>query len=422
VNPPEGPLYRPLVWSLSVALLAAGALLMIQMVAALIGPFRLADLGAQDPRGRVALWMDAPATGIAQARLTRFRTWLTGPTQLRAAPALASLDPAEVGALLVSEPRTLGAADVEALERYLAAGGGVVVTGSIGVRDAEGGWRGYDLMEKLLGGVAVRPVEAAALVAGRRGTLSAPLLPGQEIGLLPEPGLPGVESADAELRFGSEDALAASLRRRCGHGRLAWIAAGPERGRAGDAGERPLADVDDAALAWVARRPAVEILPWPGGAPFAAAPAPHDVRESVDSARVLADAAAAGAVAWLPVPGAEQALAGARRQGAWVATRAELSSWVLQRSSLEARLRPLGPERVLVSVTNRAERPVRDVVLRLHLNRRLVRAAVEPTALLQERPGMRLRPGEETLDLVLPELAARRSAAFHVDYEPIGES
>jgi hypothetical protein len=425
VNAPEGPLYRPLLYCLSLALLAAGALLMIQMVAALIGPFRLADLGAQGPRGRVALWMDAPATGIAQARLVRFRTWLPGPTQIRAAPPLAALDPGEVAALLVSEPRTLSAAEVEALERYLAEGGGVVVTGSVGVRDREGGWRGYDLMQKLLGGVAVTPVEAGGVVAARRGVLSAPLLPGQAIALLPEPGLPAVESADAELRFADPTGgpgPAASLRRRFGHGRLAWLAVGPERGAAGAAGERPLADVLGAALAWVARRPIVEILAWPGGAPFAAAPASPDARGAAEATSVLAQAAAAGSVAWLPVSGAEGVLARAGRDGAWLATRAELSSWLLQRSSLEATLRSVGPKRLLVSVTNRAGRPVRGVVLRVHLNERLVRAAVEPTALLQERPGMRFRPGEEALELVLPEVAARRSAAFNVDYETIGES
>jgi hypothetical protein len=75
----------------------------------------------------------------------------------------------------------------------------------------------------------------------------------------------------------------------------------------------------------------------------------------------------------------------------------------------------------VVAITNRASRPARDVVLRLHLNERVLHAEAEPTALLQERPVLRFRSGAESIDLGLPELAPRRSAAFTVDYETVNE-
>jgi hypothetical protein len=442
VNAPEGPFYRPLIWSLSFVLCALGVLLAIEMVASVIGPFRLGELGSRDPRGRVALWLGAPLRGDA-AVPARWRGWLTGPTELRAASTLATLDPGEVGAVLLSEPRTLGAEDVESLERYLAAGGGVVITGSLGVRDREGSWRGYDLMRKLLGGAEVAPVGkdgTHGLVAAHRGPLSAPLAPAQPIAVQAEDGLPGIADGDAELRWeatGGEEAPAAALRRSFGRGRLVWLAVGPERGAPGERGELPLAAVLESALAWVARRPTVEILPWPSGAAFAAVLEPQPERAATLAparatfARELEAGAAAASVAWLSLPGASSGethalavdlLAEAQRQGAWVATRAELSSWIRSRSSLEATLRHAGPQRLAVAITNHAPRPTRDVVLRVHLNRRAVRATAEPTALLQARPGVRFRQGDEVIDLVLPELAARRSAAFSVDYEPLGES
>ena len=46
----DGVLYRPLVWSIAVALLASGALLTIQMISEVVGPFRLSEIGASDPR------------------------------------------------------------------------------------------------------------------------------------------------------------------------------------------------------------------------------------------------------------------------------------------------------------------------------------------------------------------------------------
>jgi hypothetical protein len=448
VNPPEGVVYRPLVWSLCVLFGAAGFLLMVEMLSSVIGPFRFGELGARDPRSHVAIWSGAAGPQGAGPLLARFRTWLGDGGEVHPIDALATLDPERVGAVVLSEPRTLGPNALAALERYLAAGGGVVVTGSFGVRDAAGAWRGYDLMRRLLG-TEVTPLPAATAVAlapGGRGPLSAPLAPGEVIAVRPEPGLPSVAASGAELRWADGSGAtasaapvpAAALRRSVGAGRLVWLAIGPERA-ATEAGSARLAAVLGAALAWAERRPALEVLAWPGGAPFAAtvervgADAPDDPGAGPDAlAAVVHDAEAVGGLARLPEPLAppdhgpaasslQGVLAGVARRGGWVASRTELTAWVLHRSSLHATLRRVGPRRLVVAVTNHASEPADGVALRVYLNEPARSATVEPTALLQDRPGLRLRAGAEFLDLVLPTLAGRRSTAFTVDYETVGD-
>jgi hypothetical protein len=429
-----GGLYRPLVWSLSALLLGLGVLLAIQMISSVIGPFRFAELGSREPRTRVGIALDSPALAA------RWREWLPQPAGLEPIASLDLADAARLGALVLPEPRALDEHEVVALLRYVAAGGGVVVTGSIGVSDRAGAWRGYERMQSLLGGAEVIQVgaeQAAALEAGARGPLSAPLAPGAKIAVQREPGLPALSLADAELRWAGEargaSGPAASLRRSLGAGRIAWLAVGPERGAGEAEGARPLADVLDAALAWVSHEPRVELLAWPEGAAFAATLAERD-REAGqgDSAaasgaveREIAWARAAGALAHLRLPAdapspAQPAdllrkLAG---RGAWVATRSELSSWARTRSSIEARVQRAGPRRLFVAVTNHARQPAAGVVLRLHLNERTLRAGVEATAVGQRVPALRFRSGRESLDLALPELAARRSASYAIDYEP----
>jgi hypothetical protein len=426
VRPFESALYRPLVWSVSVLLVASGLLLAIQMIAAVIGPFRLRDIGAHDPRERVALWLPR---GADAAQVARWRHWLADPADLRPAPALAALDPGRTGAILLSEPRALDTAGVLALERYVVAGGGVVVTGALGVRDARGEWLGWDLMRSLLGGAEVVPVEAeraVALMAARRGPLVAPVEPGRPLGVQPEAGLPGLLTADAELRWAPDASgapgPAASLRRTLGAGRIAWLAVGPERAAPGAAGELPLAEVLEAALAWASRRPTAELLPWPGGAPFAATVEPAAPAEPAPDPRAtLAAARASGGLAALCASSAPdalpEALAEVARGGGWLATRSGLSAWTQQRSSLDVAVRRVGPTRLLVSVSNRAREPVRGAVLRVHLNQRARRVDLATTAILQRHAALRFRPREQQVDLVLPELAARRSAAYTIDYE-----
>ena len=438
----EGSLYRPLVWSLAVLLATTGLLLMIQMIGAEIGPFRFAELGSRDPRAHVGLWVAAGATFTLGARGERWRALLDDEGDVHEIASLAKLDPAELGVLVLAEPRAIGPQELAALQGYLEDGGGVVLTGSVAVREPDGSWRGYQAMRALLGGAEVSALDAeraAVLVPARRGALSAPLLPGERIPITFEPGLPAVAGAAAELAWASTQdgaLLGASLRRVVGRGRLAWLAVGPDHvSRGADA--QPLRSVLQAAVAWAAHRPVVEVLAWPAGARFAAtvdaraepgAPAsPEATARALD--REIAAAEASAGLARLRVPldgiGASEAhrvvadaVGALGKRGAWLATRSELSAWTRARSSIEATVRRAGPQRLVVAVTNRAATAARGVALRVYLNEAARSVSVETTQLLQRRPALRFQPGSESLDLALPDLAARASTAFTLDYQP----
>ena len=435
----EGALYRPLLWSVATALLASGALLSIQMISAVVGPFRLAQLGKSDPRAVVALFREAgkPAGSVMR---TEFGHELVGSGRLvREVTSLRSLDPSEIGAIVISEPRVLQDDEAAELRTFLAGGGGAVLVGSVGVRDADGAWLGYERMRNLLGAdvVPLDEERAQAIVADHRGPIAAALAPRQRIGIRHEEDFPGALVANAELSWvgshGDSAAPAAALRREFGKGRLAWIAVGPERAATTGADHRLLRHVLEAALAWSSRMPSVEVLSWPGGAPFAgvvetgiAAATPQlelGWKREIDAASIDAG------IAHLLVPSearrrgeTETHLAAVigelERRRAWVATRSEISNWTRQRAVVEASVRRAGPHRIVVEVTNFSRSEASRVVLRVFLNQPVLRAAVEATKLLQGVATVQLRPNAEVLDLILPPLDSRSSAAFSLDYEP----
>jgi len=197
-----------------------------------------------------------------------------------------------------------------------------------------------------------------------------------------------------------------------------------------------------AAIAWAARKPSLELLAWPNAAPFAATLRPLDAAESRTSVRrptpgelervvrnELAEAEATGDLARLsfgPQALGEPAATGLKtrvvaelaQRGAWLASPEELETWTRTRSQIDASLRRVGPQRLLLSVTNRGPRPARSVALRLHLNRATASANVDRTLLQQEAPRVRLRRAEQQLDLTLPELPGGTSSAYVIDYEP----
>ncbi len=439
MNVSESVLYRPLVWSLATALLTSGALLSIHMISAVVGPFRLAQLGKPDPRAVVALFreVDKPAGSIAR---TEFGHELMGAGRsVREVTSLRHLDPSEVGAVLVSEPRVLQGAEAAALRRFLSGGGGVVLIGSVGVRDADGAWLGYEQMRSLLGADVVSLDEdgARAIVADRRGPIAAALLPRQQIGIRYEEGFPGALASNAELSWtappGGSVAPAAALRREFGKGRLAWIAVGPERAATAGADQRLLRHVLEAALAWSSRMPSVEVLPWPRGAPFAGVvetgAAAANPQPELGWKREIEAAANDAGIAHLRVSSEARhlgdtearlavAIGELERRGAWVSTRSDISSWTRERAGVEASVRRAGPQRVVVEVTNRGHANASRVVLRVFLNQPVLRAAAEATKLLQRSATIQLLPNAEALDLFLPALDARSSAAFSLDYEP----
>jgi hypothetical protein len=187
----------------------------------------------------------------------------------------------------------------------------------------------------------------------------------------------------------------------------------------------------EASVAWVSRTPWVEVLPWPNGAPFAGVvEATGDGADAAAWKREIEAAALDGGVARLAVPSRapdrtviERRLADAMgalgRRGAGIATRGDVSTWTRQRAGVDASVRRVGPRRLAVEVTNFGRTKVERVVLRVYLNAPALRAEAEATKLLQANASVRnLHPNAEVLDLALPELDGRASAAFSLDYEP----
>jgi hypothetical protein len=330
---------------------------------------------------------------------------------------------------------------VWALRRHLEAGGGVVLAGSFGVRDREGRWRGYERMQQLLGAdVSPRPSEASHFLApGVRGPLSAAVAPAQRVPLVAESGVPGVADPQAELRWA--DGSGASLRLESGRGRLVWIAAAPEAAAASrePVGDARLAPVFEAALAWAAREPFLELLAWPDGARLAASVEadlpgreggtshlPRELAQRLEAR--IADTRERGALLDLSrfaaeVDGAERAplvaYAGRRLRAerAWVARPGDVAAWARRRAGLETSLVRAGPRRYLVSVANRNREPVSGATLRVHLNLDARAARVERTILQQEEPRVDIDLARARVDLRLPELAGGARSAYALDLE-----
>jgi len=441
VNAPEGGLYRPLVLSIALLLVASGALLAIQMISSIVGPFRLAEIGERDPRAVVAFWRPIDTPAGAAVRSVLGHDLVDSGRAVREVTALAALDAARVGALVLTEPRALTRNEVTALETYVEAGGGAVLIGSVAVRAPDGAWRGYEAMQRLLGAPVV-PLEeagAAAFVAARRGPLSAALAPRQRVAVAFEPGTPGVAADDAELRWvgsGAADGPAAAIRRTLGRGRLAWLAVPSERVLPGEQERSRARAIVEAAVAWVSRTPSVELLAWPDGAPFAGTVEAADVADAAVAEagwlRAIDDARRDGGIATLAVPrdGAarealEPALARAldvaKRDAGWIATRRELSVWQRSRAVIDVSVRRAGPRRLILQITNRAAEDVAGLVVRVHLNEPIRAAEVSGTKLFATPPRLALSADREAADLFVPRLEGSSSAAYHLDTEPVDE-
>jgi hypothetical protein len=358
----EGRLYPPLLVSLGAALAAAAFALGVLTLAAVLGPFRLLSPFAAGPSSMLGVWLPEPATAGPVAR--RVRAWraVGGERELSEARSLADLAREDVRVVVLPDARSLSREQADALLAFVRAGGSTLLTGSVGVRAPDGAWLGYDLMQELLdvGRVVPRAAEATGLLsAASRGPLSAPLAPGASIRLVPEPGQPGIDAADAELAWaGGDETSGASRRRSVGRGRIAWLAAGPES----SSGDPGLDRVVQAALAWCAREPFVEVLP---------------------GTDVAADAAA----------------------------------WQRLHRRLVATAERAGPQRSVVEVANRSREPVSGAALRVHLNDGFVRVAVERTTLQQAPIRAHVDRARGLVDVRLPELGAGERFAFTLDVE-----
>jgi hypothetical protein len=276
--------------------------------------------------------------------------------------------------IAVPDARCISEAEVGALLEYARAGGGLLFAGAIAVETPSGEWRGFESMERVLGVAPVAPLareDARALEPARSGPLSAALLPGERIQLVPEAGAPALAERESELAWaraggeaGGATPHAASLRRELGRGRLVWLAAGPESAAGGLDAHTPIARLVRTAFAAAAGDPIVEVVP-----------------------RTLA------------ANGSDDARA-----------------WKQTRDAIAARADWAGPNRVLVDLTNRSDAAA-SALLRVYGIPPARRVALVATELFQQLPPLRDARASQHLDIPILELAGGVSESFYIDFE-----
>ncbi len=372
-------LYAALMISSAGTLAVMGLALALLTIGAVIGPFRLFAPAPDFPSLGLGLWL-APSTQAAAAaererRVDAWRSAVSGTAELVVDRSLSAFLDAGVRVVTLPDASALSEPEWLLLEGFLAGGGGVILTGSVGVQDAAGEPRGTALMEGLL---RISHVSLAArggvptLIRGERGPLAAGLAPGQPLTLLPAPLLPGIDDPRADLAWlGNEGAgRAASRRLRVGAGRLVWLAAGPAEVAVARA-DTPGGDIRRvvaAAYAWAAREPFAEVL-----------------------------AATPGGAARKSDPAFDSGL----------------------RDRIAVRVGRTGPQRSLIEVSNRDATPIADLLLRVYLNTETVDVDVERTTLQQTQPHPSFNRAENRVDLRLPELAGGESQSYTLDIAPL---
>jgi hypothetical protein len=194
------------------------------------------------------------------------------------------------------------------------------------------------------------------------------------------------------------------------------------------------------ALAWVRRRPVLELQPWPHGARFALA-----VTKQVDADRAPPTDAARRALLdrWMalldtavdsgehllvevPATGARDAWAEATRvhliergrsRGAWLASREEAADWMAMRSGARVSVSTVGPRRMLVNVTNRWTEDLEGVGLHLWINRPAASIEVSAVSLGQALPRVEFDRATESARLALPRLRSGATLGFTIDLD-----
>lgn len=452
----EGELYSPLVWATGAMLATGGVCLAILMIAAVLGPFQFLTAAPAPPPARVGVWLPPFSDAETRQRVEAWRRALPSDRASVVSPSLGELREEGAAVLVLPDARRLTVHDVGALRAWLEEGGGAVLAGAVAVRDAGGGWRGFDAMREILAVERVDTLPARAtrrVTPARRGPLSSVLDPDARLPLLPEPGAPALPEENSELRWSGDGpsragrAGGASLRRTVGRGRLAWLGFGPESAPRPDGDDwDALAAIVRAAVDWTTGQPSVEVLAWPGGRPLASSVVltPDAAVASDAWEHGLADdvARAAETARWLELVIAtggldDEAVAERRRRAdeilaaadAWVVGSAARHEWVRGRGGVQASVSRVTPRRLRVEVTNRGAERVRGAALRLYVNRPFASVDVRPTALLQRsaevrraRRGVDWAAGDDWVDLLLPELPARTHSAWVVDYRPLDQA
>lgn len=260
--------------ALAACLLAAGAALVRS------GAHAAASFKAT-PEALPRIWIPPslaarPAEESAR-RIDGWRALLPEPAALAVVTTLPRVE--EGAAVVVADARYMTDAELAELERFVEAGGAVLIAGWVGAQADADFDAGVARMRAFLRVPRIATLgkdEAFYVAAGARGPLVAGTDPGEKIELGWEARIPALPGTSSELYWARWRLTpvgvdsAASLRAERGRGRLVWLAPTPEAAGASDASRERFGSVVRAALAWAARRPVVELLAWPRGAPFAA--------------------------------------------------------------------------------------------------------------------------------------------------------
>ncbi len=163
-----------MVGALFVLFITCATALTILMLGKVIGPFRFFALSHAEASLSFGLWIPNPGGIETQNRIHAWREIAPRDRALIESDSLAELREKQVRSIAIPDARTLGPREVEELQAYLAAGGGAVLTGSIGVSRPDGEWRGYEQMETLLHVTEVQQMTRLASIsigASRRSTV-----------------------------------------------------------------------------------------------------------------------------------------------------------------------------------------------------------------------------------------------------------
>jgi peptidoglycan/xylan/chitin deacetylase (PgdA/CDA1 family) len=245
------------------------------------------------------VWVPPSLAARAQPERSRsLDAWRALLPELAGLPAVTTLSGVAKGAsVVVADGRYMTTAELSELERFIESGGAAVLAGWVAVRAGAGFDAGVARMRDFLRVPRIATLgkaEAFFVAAGARGPLVAGTDPGERIELGWEPQIPALPGAASELywaqwRLSPVGADAgASLRAERGRGRLVWLAPTPEAALVSEESRAGYARLMRAALGWAAKRPVVEILAWPRGAPLAAMLA-MDTEEGFPAAGRAAD-------------------------------------------------------------------------------------------------------------------------------------
>lgn len=378
----EGNVYAGLIALLGVLFLACAIYLSIYMISAIVGPF---DFGARrvvhPPGYGLGLWLPTASRGDEpDPSASAWRDVLAESWEVAQSDSLASLVDRPVRVIIAPRAAALAPEDRETLERFVAAGGAVVVTGEVGFTShGEEEVTQPGALLDLEDAEALSCVAVGHLAPRRPGPLLAGVGPDAEVPVLASDPIErcaclALSDDDAELCWsgaggGRAGGRAASQRRALGRGRWVWLAVGPEcTGEPDREPWRPGVRIYRNAIAWATGQPAAMILPQ---------------------------------------------LSGDRPLGTLHPSDGE--RWRTGFSELRARVRVVSERRIQLDVSNLGSKRVEGVIVRVYLNRPLPVYELGVTALGQSQPRTRLHPGAQVLDLHFESIRARGHQTFTVD-------